>query len=278
MKLRFSDRIGKTRVNTDILKERMTPELENSLWSMIHDLILEVRSNNAKFGEKHSELTKFYRRLWIYYFKRPIDNLPIIYSQVDEYKAKMILRDHYYDAEWYEKLNLIEFCFEDVGKEIYDICNDFFKREFSAYRFVDGIIVEVNSKEEIIEIEEALNQSDKFKTVKTHLNSALSLLADKKSPDYRNSIKESISAVESISKIIVNNESTTLGQALKEIEKKHKIPGSLKTAFSALYGYTSGEGGIRHALLEGDIEVGLEEAKFMLVACSSFINYLISKT
>ncbi|GAA5024137.1 hypothetical protein GCM10011506_07540 [Marivirga lumbricoides] len=185
--------------------------------------------------------------------------------------------EYFYKTEWYEKLNLVEFCFEDEGKQLHEVCNDFLKREFSAYRFVDGIIVEVNSKEEIIEIEEALNQSDKFKPVKTHLSTALRLLADKKSPDYRNSIKESISAVESISKIIVADNSTTLGQALKEIEKRHKIPKSLKSAFSTLYGYTSDVGGIRHALLDGDDEVKLEEAKFMLVACSAFINYLITK-
>lgn len=109
------------------------------------------------------------------------------------------------------------------------------------------------------------------------VTTALNLLSDRKNPDYRNSVKESISAVESICKIIINNDSTTLGQALKEIEKRHKIPGSLKNAFSALYGYTSDEGGIRHALLEGDSNVDLEEARFMLVACSAFINYLISK-
>ncbi|PTB96983.1 hypothetical protein C9994_05015 [Marivirga lumbricoides] len=277
MKLRFSDRIGKTKVRTDILKEGLTPEMENSLWTLIHDLVLEPKSNEPGYNKKYSDLTKFYRNLWIHFFKRPIDKMPRHYSQVDSYEAKTILRDHFYKAEWYEKLNLVEFCFEDEGKQLHEVCNDFLKREFSAYRFVDGIIVEVNSKEEIIEIEEALNQSDKFKPVKTHLSTALRLLADKKSPDYRNSIKESISAVESISKIIVADNSTTLGQALKEIEKRHKIPKSLKSAFSTLYGYTSDVGGIRHALLDGDDEVKLEEAKFMLVACSAFINYLITK-
>jgi len=277
MKLRFSDRIGKTKVRTDLLREGLSPEMDNALWTLIHDLILDSKSNDARYGEKHSDLTTFYRNLWIHFFKRPIDSMPRHYSQVDGYKAKSILREWFYKAEWYDRLNLVEFCFEDEDKRLQDICNNFFKREFSAYRFVDGVIVEVNSKEEIIEIENALNQSDKFKPVKTHLSTALNLLSDRKNPDYRNSVKESISAVESICKIIISNDSTTLGQALKEIEKRHKIPGSLKNAFSALYGYTSDEGGIRHALLEGDSNVDLEEARFMLVACSAFINYLISK-
>lgn len=45
-------------------------------------------------------------------------------------------------------------------------------------------------------------------------------------------------------------------------------------AFAALYGYTSDSGGIRHSLLEDDISVSFEDAKFMLVSCSAFINYL----
>ncbi|MBC8320129.1 MAG: hypothetical protein H8E34_05345 [Bacteroidetes bacterium] len=105
----------------------------------------------------------------------------------------------------------------------------------------------------------------------------MSLLSDRKNPDYRNSIKESISAIESLCKILVGDNSKTLGKALKELRKKFEIPPSLLKAFDAIYGYTSSEGGIRHSLLEDDITVGLEEARFMLVACSAFTNYLISK-
>lgn len=36
------------------------------------------------------------------------------------------------------------------------------------------------------------------------------------------------------------------------------------------------EDGIRHAILE-EPNVGFHEAKFMLVACSAFVNFLISK-
>jgi len=45
----------------------------------------------------------------------------------------------------------------------------------------------------------------------------------------------------------------------------------------AIYGYTSDEGGIRHAMLEEKI-IDFEDAKFMLVSCSAFINYLIMKS
>jgi len=53
---------------------------------------------------------------------------------------------------------------------------------------------------------------------------------------------------------------------------------SLKRAFDSLYGYTSSAEGIRHALLDDKSTLSFEDAKFMLVSCSAFVNYLISKT
>lgn len=87
-----------------------------------------------------------------------------------------------------------------------------------------------------------------LKPVATHLEQALNLLADRKLLDYKNSIKESISAVEAICQLIASKDKVTLGQALGEIEKKVRIHSALKKAFSNLYGYTSDAEGIRHAL------------------------------
>ena len=58
------------------------------------------------------------------------------------------------------------------------------------------------------------------------------------------------------------------------MEKQHVLCGSLKKGFSALYRYTSNEGGIRHKLTDEDVQVTQAEARFMLIACSAFVNYL----
>lgn len=275
--MRFSQRLGIRKVKTGLDKEGLSVELKNSLWTLVLELIIEARSNENRYGEKQSDLSVYFRELWIHFYKWPIDNLPWSYGTVSTNAATRTVREWFFKADWDLVLDFIEFS-SDYHPKFQQICNDFLKREMSAYRFVDGKLVEVNSKEEIEEIETAIKNSDKFNSVKTHLKTSLELLSDRKKPDYRNSIKESISAVESLAKIITKNDKTTLGQALKEIETKHNVPGSLKTAFSALYGYTSDEGGIRHSLLEIGIKVDIEEARFMLIACSAFVNYLISKT
>jgi hypothetical protein len=102
------------------------------------------------------------------------------------------------------------------------------------------------------------------------------LLSNREQPDYRNSIKESISAVESLARIMTNNHKATLGDALKIIERSGKLHPALKEGFSKLYGYTSDEGGIRHAMLE-EPNLTSADAKFFLISCTNFINYMKSK-
>jgi len=104
----------------------------------------------------------------------------------------------------------------------------------------------------------------------------LDFLSNRSKPDYRNSIKESISAVEAFCQKITSDDKATLGIALAKIEKNHALHPSLKSSFKSLYGYTSDASGIRHALTDTSKDPSFEEAKFMLVSCSAFINYLKS--
>jgi len=275
--MKFSQRIGIRPIKTELEKEGISQELRNSLWTVILNLIINEKSNITPIYGNESELFLYFNALWIDFYKLPIDNLPQYSDRsVLEEKAFPIVRKWFFESDWDLVLDFIEFS-STYHPEFQKVCNRFFKREMSAYRFIDDKLVEINSKEEIIEIESALRNSDKFKSVKTHLKTAIDLLSDRRNPDYRNSTKESISAVEALSKIIINNEKATLGQALKEIEKKHNLPNSLKAAFSSLYGYTSDEGGIRHSLLENDVKIDFEEARFMLIVCSAFVNYLFQK-
>ncbi|MDO3694641.1 hypothetical protein QVZ41_07255 [Wenyingzhuangia sp. chi5] len=280
--MKFSQRIGKSPMKTELEKEGLSNDLRNSLWTIVRELLIDNLSNELDYdvygkAKKNTDLTIFFKDLWIHFFKYPIDNLPFYSSKVHKTNATNVVREWFFKADWFLIFDFIEFC-STYKNNFQEITNKFLKRELSAYRFVNGNLVEINSKEEIIEIENAINNLDEFRPVKEHLKRSIELYSDRKNPDYRNSIKESISAVEALSKILVNDPKTTLGQALKVIEKKHQIPNSLKSAFSALYGYTSGEGGIRHSLLEKDINIEIEEARFMLVTCSAFVNYLINKS
>lgn len=274
--MRFSERIGIIKPKDVIERNDISNDLRNTLWTILIEFIIDNENYQSKFGTKYSELENYFRDVWIGFFKLPIDELPWQYGNLEKYSAVDYLKKWFFNSEWYQILDFIEFS-STYHKDFTEICNGFLKKELSGYRFVDGLIVEIVSEEEINEIEHAIANSDKYQSVKDHLKTSLLLLSNKNNPDYRNSIKESISAVEALVKIITNSPGDTLGEALKIIETRHQIPKSLRSAFSSLYGYTSSSGGIRHSFLENDIEINIEEARFMLITCSAFINYLINK-
>ncbi len=162
-----------------------------------------------------------------------------------------------------------------LSKSLYEIMNSCFEKDYVGYRFVDGIIVPISDDYEIAAINETL--ASKHKPVYEHISKANRLLADRECPDYENSIKESISAVEAMCEIITGckGADATLGNMLKKLDENgvviHK---SLKSAFNALYGYSSDAKGIRHAGDIGGEAATFAEAKYMLVTCCGFINYL----
>jgi hypothetical protein len=190
-------------------------------------------------------------------------------------------------AQWYEVYDLLEFVVarsEGGGKAsrtkagLTHEANALLERELSAFRFVQRHLVRLSNRSEIESIEEAVSRSARtgLAGVQTHLDAALALLGQKPTPDYRNAIKEAISAVESAVKCIAGSTGGGLDSALRRIDKHIPVHGALKAGFLSLYGFTSDEDGIRHAILD-ESNVGYDEAKFMLVACSAFVNFLISK-
>lgn len=155
--------------------------------------------------------------------------------------------------------------------------NAILEQEKSGYRLIDGIISPIVREIEIACIEEASNTQ--FSAVNTHLQKALQFYSDRENPDYENSIKEAISAVESMCCIItgMSGAQATLGNALKRLEDNGLIlHRALKSAFEKMYGYASDTNGIRHGGIDFR-NAPSEDAKYMLISCSAFINYLIEK-
>ncbi|MCJ7568745.1 MAG: hypothetical protein MUO58_14515 [Anaerolineales bacterium] len=248
----------------------MNNDLRNTLWNIL-DLLVWQKEDflSSEYGEAGME--GYSKNLWFDYFKQPIDTC--------QYYTKHILDDirtYFFAAKWYEVYDFIEFTLNYFNdKPLTKSINAILERELSGYRYISGIFTDITSEQEIEMLEGVLSDTD-FPGVSSHLRRSLELLSDRETPDYRNSIKESISAVESFAMTITCDESATLGQALKVIDKENNIHPALKDAFSKLYGYASDKGGIRHAMLE-EPKLSSADAKFFLMSCTSFINYMKSK-
>jgi hypothetical protein len=273
--MKFSERQGLRTAKETVQLESMDKDLRNGLWNSFQLHYLE-RVNSQYI--RTSRYDDFFRDLWLNFFKYPLDTLDNHYNN-----TRSEIREWFFGWHWFEVYDFIEYvasveCHTDEDDFI-DTCNIILERELSAYRFIDGIISPITNEHEINEIDEAIQtaKDNNLRGVREHLETALLKMSDRTNPDYRNSIKESISAVEAIAKKISNGSKDSLGGALDKIRGKIKLHPSLEQGFKKIYGYTSDEGGIRHSMSD-ESNCDLEDAKYMLIASSAFVNYLITKS
>ena len=272
----FSQRKRLSPVRDSIQTDGMDGALRSGLWNSLHLVIWEnIKYDPYDKSFRSTNVYELFQHYWLNLFKRPMDNLP---NYLED--AHNEVRKHFFACEWYEVYDFIEFTARNCPDELQDnfvkFCNHILEKELSSYRFVGKQLTDITSAEEIESIESAIDATTKYSGANQHLQTALGLLSDRKSPDFRNSIKESISAVESLCVSISGDTKATLGAALNSIERTHQLHPAFKKALSNLYGYTSDSNGIRHALLE-ESTITYSDAKFMLVSCSAFVNYVLGK-
>lgn len=269
--MRFSERHGFKQTKQIIQTESMDDDLRIGLWNVLQTRIWDDIPSLPLW---YNEVIK---SLWMDFF-----NWLVVTNTTREDILERI-NSWYDNASWYEVYDLIEFVVPQLPPKQQSPfriqCNTIMERELSGYRFVGNQIAPITSNEEIQAIENVLSDQMPCKGARIHLANALDKLSDRTNPDYRNSIKESISAVEAIAKVISGNCKATMSEALNAIEREGKVQlhKALKTGYDKIYGYTSdAKDGIRHAMLE-ESKLYFEDAYYMLVSCSAFINYLVAK-
>ncbi|MHC5823347.1 MAG: AbiJ-NTD4 domain-containing protein [Nostoc sp.] len=270
----FSQRRGLKPISEIIQIDSMNDDLRNSLWNVLSaNFLLEYSEKTSFTSMRYSgiDIDDFIKFLWKNYFKHPLDNLP----RGSRASVNSLLK-YFQKCQYNEVYDFLAFTINYFRTpELVEDINSVLERELAGYRFVGGVFTDITNEQEIEMLEQAVDDKN-FPAVSSHLKRSLALMSDKENPDYRNSIKESISAVESLAKAITVKPKATLGEALKVLEVSNNLHPALKNSFLNLYGYTSDEGGIRHAMLtEPDLTIA--DAKFFLLSCTSFINYLKSK-
>lgn len=286
MAMKYSERYGYEKVRDAIQLDTLDASTRNLLWNIIGPFI--------KLLDQHCAVSSAIYQLC---YEMNIDTVPFAnvrdatgrtrFSQVDHYTW---IANKFREDLAYKCFDLIEFVLDNQGDwvaaynewEIEDSAmvvpirqdefNTVFERKCVGCRCVDGKVVQITSELELSEIELALyGKSD---AVTEQLRRALQLFSNREKPDYLNAMKESISAVESYCKILTKKEDATLGDALKFMRNRGLvIHPTLDHAFNVLFSYASDENGIRHGGVEhGRVDSAL--AKFFLVSCAAFINYL----
>ena len=270
----YSDRNGIDTLNTEMqvesFDERTRIAIRNEVGAIIHSFFKDDIYTMT-------EGSKFWRALLSQVYSQPVNyNQNYFTAQSFCVVESTIMKDTYAAI-----LSLLEFIItycatgnEYTKQKLIDRFNSLFEREYVGYRYIGIGFTRITDDMEADVVKKVLQTP--YTKVKEHMKKALYHLSNRDRPDYENSIKESITAVEEMCQSIVGRK-CTLGEALDNLGRTGlTIHPALKAAFDKLYGYTCDASGVRHAGQLGGPDSTFDEAKYMLVTCSAFVNYLIS--
>lgn len=282
----FSKRLGFSKPQEIMQIECANEELRTSIYNTLRAIL-----GDYSRGSTAEEICK---ELWTMKWHKPADTFPL-YS----YEFYPKLYDRILDGEWFVCYDLIEYVYselEDNGvfdpqppnfgyggcgwdscdhrQEFHDALNAILKEEGSGYRFINGQITPITNELEISSIEQSLSSQNSFTGASAHIEKALELLSKKPDPDYLNSVKESILAAESAAKKSAPGKNNTLADAVDSLRISKGLHKSLSGSWKKMFGYTSDADGIRHAGSGEPVEIDFAFAKYILVTCSAFVNYL----
>lgn len=279
--LTFSQRQGYAPLPKPMRLEELSDDLRRDIWNVMREILISMRESFSASYYFSNEGRCLIERVLGRLLKRPEDEIDTEYDAVLNLFKIIILK-----TEFFRVLDFVEIFSNDEpyrakSNDFRTRIADSFQRHGAAYRFDISKspfqFFPCSSKEQGEATKQAIEtiSGSGMEGAATHLRQAARHINTRRFAD---SVRESISAVESVARQIAP-ESSTLGEALKILEKKGLLDNKqLKNGFEKLYAYTNSEQGIRHPLLDKDApDVGLDEAMFMYGAGASFATYLVNK-
>jgi hypothetical protein len=272
--LTFAQAEGLEPLPAQLKRTEVSPELRAVLWNHIYRRLVESKDENVYgetvIGEPWGEVL---RDVHVFLFHAPADEFDNSLGPAIGSVKGVIMQGGYAKIYGWLQHVLRAEPDPDFAEEIDQIL----KACRSPYRVVDDeVLCPVGSDEAAETVARAFVdlKVGGLTGGREHLKLASGELS---AGNFAASVRESIHAVESVVKILES--SGDFSRALARLEAKTNIHSALKKGFSAIYGFTSDEQGIRHPLLDKDAAaVDEADAMFMIGACSAFVSYLIDKS
>ncbi len=291
----FSEREGFVTVVQGYQTDAIDNPTRTRIYNKVHSCFLQKKPHLKEFPELDDDLYHYFSDeylqgrsiafkhfFWTEFLSQPIDN----YTEDNCLSCirKMFLEDD----PWHKIFDFVERILSccDGGSYGVDSLNAFFHKEAAnllisginqvmtdmkvGYKIIANKFVPIFLEQEKEAIEMACDTP--FNGANQHIKKALNILANRENPDCENSIKESILAVESIAKEITGKE-----KSLNALTQELKLHPNFKNGLDELYDWTSKDGGMRHGKSGKSLTADKNTARFMLVACSAFVNYIISR-
>lgn len=250
-------------------------ELSRELRALLFDVIYTSLSTYSNgIGQLADPWYGIAYRLHVRYLYQPSNSF-----RKDTVHTSSLMKRICFEGDYIQVFDIIQQILrdEDVPDGFAEEIDAVLEISRAAYRVFDSdTIVPVASDAEAENLRRALADlaAAEFHGARAHLRDAGSKLAG---GDWSGSIRESIHAVEAVARTL-ERDASTLAPALKKLEGSVRVHPALSGGFSKLYGFTSDEKGIRHALLDEPVaDVDETDALYMLGSCAAFVSYLINK-
>lgn len=264
----FSKRMGIAQAGNSLQIDEMDEALRTSMYNVLYMTLDE----DYHYGfARHTCETA-----WMLILHEPLNKFGYYPSDFLKF-----IRRHFNSCAWNEVYDLVEFFAQNLPERYrYDFVehlNILLNNDGSGYRFSDGVLVAITDDFELAELDESMQLNDDYSGARMHMRAAVEALSKRPEPDLRNAVIQAVSAVESAAKIAVGDESITLGKALGLLGEQKGLHPALVDAWKKTYGYASDEDGLRHGATTDQVNLDFPLAKYMVVSCAAFVNYLAAE-
>ena len=262
---RFSDRLGVRRPSEGLVFESVPKSLRAAFLNLLRSLGNQVTNWNWK---------AVYRILEAAIDKWTPDTM---------YTVNVNTIDKLLDGcTWYEFFDLVEKVVEILEPEpeyqaaFINEFNEALLRNYVGYEIRDARVERVGAREAEAVIAEArgILRDPDFAGPDDQFQKAIGFFNQRPKPDVENCVKDAVGAVEALARILLNDASILLSDAVKEIGKHKRVHRTLQKLVENLYAYRGDAEGVAHGKTGAKTSVTEADAEFVLHTSAACIVYL----
>ncbi len=247
--------------------------LTNSLWNLLYRVV-------AATDHSRTVWTAVLRGSCLAFFKEPIDELPA----ADNEASRLLFKERFFALPEYRVYDLFEFLLADDRAGLKEMDRKLIRRKLNELLDQEGAPVRL-LRDRFVPLpdslgfdaaataDEKLNLFD-LPAARRHLESAVAFLSRRPDPAGQDAVRESTLAVAAVVRTLSGGTGKVALGTVAPVSESVEIPGDLLKGIEGTLRRCHEVSGLPGASTPG-MAVSLPEAAFLVVFCSSLVNYLL---
>ena len=253
----------------------MASTLRVSLWNLLYRVVSATDHSRTAW-------TAMLRGACLAFFKAPIDDLPA----ADNDASRALFREHLFALPDHRVYDLFEFLLGDDGAAIKEVDRKLIRRSLNAILEREGASVRL-LRDRFVPLPDSLGfdavaAAEEKMTLfdlaagSRHLASAIAFLSQRPETAAREAVREALLAVAAVVRTLGGGEGKIAMGTVAPVSKSLEIPDDLLAGMEATLRRCYALSGLPGAPGAGE-RVSFPEATYLVVFCSSVVNYLLSR-